>query len=165
MLLLAVPCSTHGTAMLCYARARATGNTHTRDVERLWIQTKNCETSWGNSAEERLEDIADKLLALFRQPEWWEEEFEQQFVARGSIGALQDADTCEAVKRLSVPSSRGRNTRNVSSCSWILHGLARPSSPVRRAPEETAAARKLAALLLQDLRHTYGMPPATPGSS
>ena len=46
----------------------------------------------------RLEDVADKLIALFRQPEWWEEEFEQQFVARGSIGTFQDADICEAVK-------------------------------------------------------------------
>src|SRR6266566_5184722 len=46
----------------------------------------------------RLEDVADKLMALFRQPEWWEEEFEKQFVARGSIGAFQDADKCDAVK-------------------------------------------------------------------
>jgi hypothetical protein len=46
----------------------------------------------------RLEDVADKLMALFRAPEWWEEEFEQQFVAHGSRGVLQDADTCEAVK-------------------------------------------------------------------
>ena len=36
----------------------------------------------------RLEDVADKLIALFREPEWWEEEFEQQFVARGSREAL-----------------------------------------------------------------------------
>src|SRR2546425_596949 len=40
----------------------------------------------------RLEDVADKLMALFREPEWWEEEFEKQFVARGSIEAFQDAD-------------------------------------------------------------------------
>src|SRR5215467_15239494 len=46
----------------------------------------------------RLEDVADKLIALFRQPEWWEEEFDKQFVARGSRGALQDADTWDAVK-------------------------------------------------------------------
>jgi hypothetical protein len=26
----------------------------------------------------RLEEVADKLLALFRQPEWWEEEFDKQ---------------------------------------------------------------------------------------
>jgi hypothetical protein len=24
----------------------------------------------------RLEDVADKLIALFRPPEWWEEEFD-----------------------------------------------------------------------------------------
>ena len=33
----------------------------------------------------RLEDVADKLIALFRQPEWWEEEFDKQFVARGVV--------------------------------------------------------------------------------
>ena len=31
----------------------------------------------------RLEDVTDKLLALFRAPDWWEEEFEQHCVARG----------------------------------------------------------------------------------
>ena len=44
------------------------------------------------------QDVADKLLVLFREPDWWEEEFEQQFGARGSKGALQDDDTCDAVK-------------------------------------------------------------------
>ena len=46
----------------------------------------------------RLEDVADTLLALFRAPEWWEEEFDKQCVAPGSSGALQDSDTCDAVK-------------------------------------------------------------------
>ena len=41
----------------------------------------------------RLEDVADKLIALFRPPEWWEEEFEQQFVARGSVSITASA-TC-----------------------------------------------------------------------
>ena len=45
-----------------------------------------------------LADITDKLLALFREPEWWEEEFDAKFVARGSIGAFQDADKRDAVK-------------------------------------------------------------------
>ncbi len=45
-----------------------------------------------------LEDVADKIIALFREPEWWEEEFDAKFVARGSIGAFQDAATRDAVK-------------------------------------------------------------------
>ena len=70
----------------------------------------------------RLEEVADKLIALFRQPEWWEEEFEKRFVARGSIGAFQDTDTCDAVKAFISASSHVRNTRNVKSCSWTLNG-------------------------------------------
>ena len=53
---------------------------------------------FGNLRGGRLEDVADKLIALFREPEWWEEEFEKQFVAHGSIEALQDAEKCDAVK-------------------------------------------------------------------
>ena len=36
----------------------------------------------------RIEDVADKIIALFREPEWWEEEFDAKFVARGSIVAF-----------------------------------------------------------------------------
>jgi hypothetical protein len=38
----------------------------------------------------RLEEVADKLLAFFREPEWWEEEFDAKFVARGSIRAFEE---------------------------------------------------------------------------
>src|SRR5262249_41796843 len=48
--------------------------------------------------------------------------FAQQCVARGPRGALQDADRVTRSKRLFVPSSRGCNTRSVSSCSWTLNG-------------------------------------------
>src|SRR5262245_58618970 len=53
---------------------------------------------FGNLRGGRLEDVADKLIALFRAPDWWEEAFEQQFMARGSIEAFQDAEKCDAVK-------------------------------------------------------------------
>ena len=43
---------------------------------------------FGNLRGGRLEDVAEKLLALFRAPEWWEEEFEKQCVACGSIGVF-----------------------------------------------------------------------------
>ncbi len=46
----------------------------------------------------RLEDVADKLIDLFRAPEWWEAEFEAQCIAGGSIGVLQDAAQHDAVK-------------------------------------------------------------------
>src|SRR5215510_4780755 len=112
----------------------------------------------------RLEDVADKLIALFRQPEWWEEEFEQQFVARGSIGALQDADTCEAVKAfIRALLTRAQHEER----QQLLMDIARISETFcagAASPEETASARKLAALLLHDLRPKYGMPPAKPGS-
>ena len=31
-----------------------------------------------------LEDVADKLMALFREPEWWEAEFDAQFGVPGA---------------------------------------------------------------------------------
>ena len=45
-----------------------------------------------------IEDVADKIIALFRAPEWWEEAFDEKFVARGSMEAFQDAEKCDAVK-------------------------------------------------------------------
>ena len=37
-----------------------------------------------------LEDVADKLLAFFREPEWWEEEFDEQFVQASSPPRLPE---------------------------------------------------------------------------
>ena len=108
----------------------------------------------------RLEEVADKLIALFRQPEWWEEEFDKQFVARESISALQDADTGEAVKAF----IRTLLTRAQQEArQQLLMDIARISETFcagAASPEEAAAARKLSVLLLHDLRQTYGTPPA-----
>jgi hypothetical protein len=108
----------------------------------------------------RLEDVADKLIALFRPPEWWEEEFEQQFVVRGSRGAFHDAETCEAVKAfISTLLTRAQH----EAWQQLLMDIARISETFcanAASPEEAAAARKLSGLLLHDLRHKYGMPPA-----
>ena len=108
----------------------------------------------------RLEEVADKLIALFRQPEWWEEEFDKQFVARGSIGALQDADTCDAVKAfIRTLLTRAQHEAR----QQLLMDIARISETFcagAASPEEAAAARKLSVLLLHDLRQTYGTPPA-----
>jgi hypothetical protein len=111
----------------------------------------------------RLEDVADKLLALFRAPEWWEEAFEQQCVARGSLGALQDADTRDAVKAF----IRALLTRvQHEERQKLLMDIARISETFvagAARPEETASARQLAAVLLHDLRHKDETPPAKPG--
>jgi hypothetical protein len=112
----------------------------------------------------RLEDVADKLLALFRQPAWWEEEFEKQFVARGSIGAFQDAEKCDAVK--AFISALLTQTQHEER-QQLLMDIARISETFfagAESPDETASARKLYALLLHDLRHKYGPPAAKPGS-
>jgi Toprim domain len=111
----------------------------------------------------RLEDVADKLMALFREPEWWEEEFEKQFVARGPIGAFQDADTCDAVKAfISTLLTRAQHEEHQK----LLMDIERISETYfagAASPEETASARKLYALLLHDLRHKDETPPAKPG--
>jgi hypothetical protein len=107
----------------------------------------------------RLEDVADKLIALFRPPEWWEEEFAQQFVVRGSIGAFHDAETCEAVKAF----IRTLLTRvQHEARQQLLMDIAQISETFcagAASPEEAAAARTLS-VVLHDLRHKYGMPPA-----
>ena len=108
----------------------------------------------------RLEDVADKLLALFRAPDWWEEAFEQHCVARGASGALQDADTCEAVKAF----IRALLTRvQHEERQQLLMDIARISEAFvagAASAAETASARQLSAVLLHDLRDKYGMPPA-----
>jgi hypothetical protein len=112
----------------------------------------------------RLEDVADKLIALFREPEWWEEEFEKQFVARGSIEAFQDADTYDAVKAfIRALLTRAQHEERQK----LLMDIARISETYfadAASPEETALARKLYAVLLHDLRQKYEIPPAKPGS-
>ena len=111
----------------------------------------------------RLEDVADKLLALFRAPAWWEEEFDKQFVARGSRGALQDTDTCDAVKAF----IRALLTRaHHEERHKLLVDLERISATYfagARSPEETASARQFYTMLLHNLRHQCETPPATPG--
>ena len=112
----------------------------------------------------RLEDVADKLMALFRAPEWWEEEFERQFVARGSKGALQDADTCDTVKAfIRALLTRAQHEERQK----LLMDVAQISETYfagAASAEETASARQFYAVLLRDLRHKYETPPAKPGS-
>ena len=55
-------------------------------------------TIFGQLSGGSIEDVADKILAFFREPEWWEGEFDEKFVARGSLVAFQDAEKRDAVK-------------------------------------------------------------------
>ena len=112
----------------------------------------------------RLEDVADKLMALFREPEWWEEEFEKQFVAHGSRGALQDADTCDAVKAFICALLTRAQHEERQKLLMDIERISETFFAGAASPEETASARQLYAVLLHDLRHKYGTPPAKPGS-
>lgn len=111
----------------------------------------------------RLEDVADKLMALFREPAWWEEEFDKQFVARGTRGALQDPDTWDAVKAF----MRALLTRaHHEERHKLLGDMERISATYfagAGSPEETASARPFSTMLLHDLRHQSETLPATPG--
>jgi hypothetical protein len=111
----------------------------------------------------RLEDVADKLIALFRPPEWWEEEFEQQFVVRGSIGALQDADTCEAVKAFIRALLTRAQHEERQKLLMDIERISETYFASTGSPAETASARQFYAVLLHDLRHQSETPPATPG--
>jgi hypothetical protein len=110
----------------------------------------------------RLEDVADKLLALFREPEWWEAEFDKQFVTRGASGALQDVDQCDAVKAfIRTLLTRTQHAERQQFLKDIAQIHATVVAVAER-PEETAAVMQRAAVLLHALRQKYGTPPAEP---
>jgi hypothetical protein len=111
----------------------------------------------------RLEDVADKLLALFRAPDWWEEEFEQHCVARGASGALQDADTCEAVKAFIRALLTRAQHEERQKLLMDIERISETYFASTGSPAETASARQFYAVLLHDLRHQSETPPATPG--
>ena len=113
----------------------------------------------------RLEEVADKLMALFRQPECWEEEFEKQFVARGSIEAFQDADKYDAVKAfISALLTRAQQEERQKLIREI-ESLRDAFFTDGDSPEDKSSAMQLYAFLLNDLRQKYGTPQAKPGRS
>jgi hypothetical protein len=102
-----------------------------------------------------LEDVADKLLAFFREPEWWEEEFDEQFVARGSRRAFEDTEKRDAVKSfisallVRVKHEEGQKfLRDIAQTQESF--LAMGSTP-----EEQVFAMKLYAFLLHSMRQKY----------
>jgi len=111
----------------------------------------------------RLEDITDKLIALFREPEWWEEEFDAKFVARGSIEAFQDADKCDAVKSFIRALLTRAQQEERQKHIMEIESLRDAFITVSESPEEQSAVIKLYASLLSSLRQQAGTPQAKPG--
>ena len=111
----------------------------------------------------RLEDVADKLLALFREPAWWEEEFEQQFGPRGSINTFQDHETCDAVKAFIHTLLTRTQHEERQQFLRDLAQIRATFSAVAERPEEIAAVMQQADVLLYDLQQKYGTFSAKPG--
>ena len=110
----------------------------------------------------RLEAVADKLLAFFRPPAWWEAAFDAQFVARGSLEAFQEADKRDAVKAfISALLTRVKHEER----QQVVRDMERISDTVLAgmgSPEETRTARHLYAGLLHALRQQYDIPQGKP---
>ena len=110
----------------------------------------------------RIEDVADKILAFFRPPEWWEEDFDEQFVARGSMEAFPDAEKRDAVKvfisALLTRVKREERQKFVMDIERIrdtfLEGVG--------SPEDTMTARQFFSFLLHAMRHQYDIPQGKP---
>ena len=149
-----------GQAGLEYGRQR---HTHTRRQTTMDTDDK-LRSIFGNLRGGRLEDVADKLIALFREPDWWEEDFEKQFVARGSIEALQDTEQCDAVKAfIRTLLTRAQHEERQKLLTDIAR-LRENCFASAASPEETSAAVKLYDCLLHDLRQKYETPQVKPGN-
>ena len=99
-----------------------------------------------------LEDVADNLIAFFREPEWWEEGFDAKFVARGSLGAFQDADKRDAVKAFIRALLTRAQQEERQKLIREIESLKDAYITVSESPEEQSAAMKLYAFLLSSLR-------------
>jgi hypothetical protein len=116
----------------------------------------------GTLSSRRLEDVAEQLIALFRPPEWWEEAFEAQCGAQGTLRALQDADTRDAVKAW-IRTLLTRAQREARQ--QVIMTIERRRATVLAgtgSPEEHRIAIHLYADLLQELRQPDGTAPGTP---
>jgi hypothetical protein len=116
----------------------------------------------GTLSGSRLEDVAEQLIAFFRPPEWWEEAFDAQCVAQGGLGALQEAETRDAVKAC-IRTLLARAQREERQ--KVMLTIERRRDTVLAgagSPEEQRIAMHLYAGLLHDLRQQDGTPPGTP---
>jgi hypothetical protein len=105
-----------------------------------------------------IEDIADKIIALFRAPEWWEEAFDEKFVARGSMVDFKDLEKCDAVK--SFISTLITRVKQEERQKFIMEieSVRDTFLEVVGSSEDTMIAMKLYSFLLSDLRQKYSTP-------
>jgi hypothetical protein len=92
----------------------------------------------------------------FRAPEWWEEEFDAQFVARGSIGALQDAEKRDAVKAFIRALLTRAQHEERQKLIIEIERIRDAFLTVDESPEEQSSVMKHYAFLLHSLRQKYG---------
>jgi hypothetical protein len=114
----------------------------------------------GTLRSSRLEDVAERLIALFRPPEWWEEAFEAHCGA--TLGAWQDTDTRDAVKAcIRTLLTRAQHEERQK----VIVAIERRRDTVLAgagSPEEHRIAMHLYADLLHELRHQDATPRGTP---
>jgi hypothetical protein len=109
-----------------------------------------------------IEDVADKIIAFFRTPEWWEETFDEQFVARGSMEAFQDAEKRDAVKAfISTLLTRVKHEER-QKCVMDIERIRDTFLEVIDNPEDKMTARQLYSFLLHSIRQKYDIPPGKP---
>jgi hypothetical protein len=107
-----------------------------------------------------IEDVADKIIAFFRTPEWWEETFDEQFVARGSMEAFQDAEKRDAVKAfISTLLTRVKHEER-QKCVMDIERIRDTFLEVIDNPEDKMTA--LYSFLLHSIRQKYDIPPGKP---
>ena len=99
-----------------------------------------------------LQDVADHLIALFRQPEWWEAAFDAQCVAGGSIGALQDAAQQVAIKASIRTLLTRAHHEERQKLLMDIEGLRDAFCAGGDSAEAHAAVKQFAACLLHALR-------------
>ncbi len=119
-------------------------------------------TIFGQLSGGSIEDVADKILAFFREPEWWEGEFDEQFVARGSLVALQDTEKRDAVKAfISALLTRVKHEERQKLVRDIERLRDTFLAEVDR-PDEKMTAMKLSAFLIHAIRQQDDAPQGKP---
>jgi len=117
---------------------------------------------FGQLSRGSIEDVADKIMAFFRAPEWWEEEFDEQFVARGSIGAFQDSEKRDAVKAfISALLTRVKHEER-QKFVMDIESIRETFFEVVGSPEDKMTAMQLYSFLLNSIRQKYDIPQGKP---
>jgi len=117
---------------------------------------------FGQLSRGRIEDVADKIMAFFRAPEWWEEEFDEKFVARGSMEAFQDSEKRDAVK--AFISSLLTRVKHEERQRFVMdiESIRDTFLEVAGGPEDKMTAMQLYSFLLNSIRQKYDIPQGKP---